>query len=183
MPEDLYEKIVSRRGTMGKIGERIPGYRGYQEAEARREADRQLRDYIVQKFQEQLQRIAPIEKSMLRGGGIAWIDDTAALKTLIQTFIDKIRTAARGYAGLFSSVKVEGEELARLYAFDEAMLGYVDDFAAQIDALDTAVLNNEAIAAAIHSLDALTREAIQAFDMRKQVMLGIAEGTEPDLFD
>lgn len=183
MPQDLYQKIVNRRGTMGKIGEKIPGYRGYQEAQARREADRLLRDYIVKQFQHQLDRLPSIEKMMMNQGGIQWIDDTANVKTLMQTFIGKIENAARGYAGLFSNVKVDGDALAKLYAFDEAMLDYVDDFAAKIDQLEAAVLNNENIGKAIMELDKLTREAIQAFDMRGQVMLGVGEEEPPSFFE
>ncbi|MBN1285352.1 MAG: hypothetical protein JXB47_08140 [Anaerolineae bacterium] len=183
MPQDLYEKIVSQRGTMGKIGEKIPGYRGYMEAQARREADRMLRDYVAQQFQHQLERLPGIEKIMLNQGGIEWIDDTANLKTLMQTFIGKIETAARGYSGLFSNIKVDGEALKKLYAFDEAMLDYVDDFAAKLDGLETAIMNNEGTGKAIMELDKLTREATQAFDMRSQVMLGVAEEEPPSFFE
>lgn len=183
MPQDLYEQIVSKRGGLAKIGEKIPGYRGYMEAQARREADHQLREYIEKQFQQQMDRVPVIERRMMQQGGIQWIDDTAALKTVINTFLDKIRTAPRGGGTLFSNMKVDNEALARLYAFDETMLDYVDDFGEGIDKLEAAIDANEGIGSAISSMDALVREATSAFGMRDQVILGLAgEQDMPDFW-
>ncbi len=177
--EDLYKRIRNQRGALAKLGESIPGYRGYQDAQARREADKLLRDHLVRQFDEQLQRIPPIEKQLLNQGGIEWMDDTASLKTLMQTFIEKIRTAARGYAGLFGQLKVDGDALERLYAFDATMLDYVDEFQAKVDALEQAAAEGEGLRQAINELDALTREATQAFSLRSEVLTGLTGEGEP----
>ena len=173
MTTDLYERIVSQRGTIAKIGERIPGYRGYMEAQVRREADRRLRDYVVRQFEQQLQRLPGIEKALMNSSGLEWMGNTRSVKTKMQTFIDRIRTAARGYSGLFSNIKIEGDELEKLYAFDEAMLRYVDQFAEGFDALEQAAASNEGIREAIAALDALTLEANQAFELRKDVIISL----------
>jgi hypothetical protein len=173
MTTDLYERIVSQRGTIAGIGERIPGYRGYMEAQVRRAADRLLRDYVVAQFERQLQRLPGIEETLMRGGGLEWMSDTRSAKSKMQTFIDRIRTAARGYSGLFSNIKIDSDELERLYAFDEAMLRYVDQFAEGFDALEQAAASNKGIREAIAALDALTGEANQAFDLRKDVIISL----------
>ncbi|MCZ7544054.1 MAG: hypothetical protein M5R40_11235 [Anaerolineae bacterium] len=181
MNEDLYQRIISQRGRMGKIGERIPGYRGYQDAQVRREADHLLREHIAGQFQQQLNRLPDIESTLLENSGLEWLDNTRDVKSRMTTFIERIRTAARGYSGLFANIKVGSEELAKLYAFDEAMLRYVDDFAAAIDTLQETASSGEGIGSAIAALKALVSEADQAFSLRSDVILGLA-GAEPTAF-
>jgi hypothetical protein len=129
-----------------------------------------------------LERLPNIEKTLLdQEGGIQWMDDTANLKTNFQTLIDRVRAAERGHSGLFSNVKVDTEELEKLYAFDEAMLDYVDDLAARIDVLQQAAFSNAEIQEAIIRFDSLLRVVSQAFDLRKQVMIGlVGEEDQPD---
>jgi hypothetical protein len=178
MPQDLYEKITSNRGVMAKIGEKLPGYRGYMDAQARREADHMLREFVMQKLDHQYRRIVPVEKILLNQGGIQYMDDTAALKTKFQMLIDKIRTAERGHSGLWSNTTVGTEELQRLYAFDEAMLDYVDDLAARVDELEKAAVDNAEIPQVMLRFDSMLEEVIQAFELREQTMLGVTDSGE-----
>ena len=175
MTTDLYERIVSRRGTLASIGSKIPGYRGYQEAQVRREADRLIRDYVARQFQQQLDRLLDIENTLLERGGLEWMSNTRNLKTQMTTFIERIQTAARGYSGLFTNIKIDSEELEKLYAFDEAMLRYEEQFVAAFDRLQQAASANEGIGDALDALRALVREADQAFALRKDVILGLSD--------
>lgn len=174
MATNLYDRIIKQRGTMGNIGSKIPGYRGYQDAEVRRQADQLLREHIAAQLEQQFDRLPAIEKMLLDAGGLQWMSDTRALKAQMTTFVERIRTAARGYSGLFTNIKIGSEELEKLYAFDEAMLRYEDDFAAKMDALEQAAAANDGIAEAIAALSALVREADQAFALRKDVIVGLA---------
>ncbi len=47
-----------------------------------------------------------------------------------------MKAAAPGYSGFGEAVKVEAEELERIYSFDEALIRYIDKFDAALDALD-----------------------------------------------
>ena len=42
--------------------------------------------------------------------------------TRLQTLIDKVKTAAQGYAGFFDAVKVKEDELDTLYELDNNMM-------------------------------------------------------------
>ena len=170
---DLYDQIVSQRGTMQRVLARIPGFRGYQDKAERRVADRMLRDHIAGEIAKRVNRLAAIEKSLVENGGLAYMSKTRSAKTKFQTYHDRIKAAAPGYSGFFAAQKIGDEELEKLYSFDEAQVRYVDRFDEALDLLDTAVKSNENIDDAIAQLDALTIEANEAFSLREDVLTNL----------
>lgn len=171
--DDLYTKIVNGHGGLEELFARIPGFRGYMEKTARRQADRLMREHVATKLREQLNRLTQIEKALVDAGGLRFMSDTRSAKTKFQTFIDRIATDTPGYSAFFEAVKVTEEDLQVIYAFDEALLNYVEEFKAKLEALDAAVTSNEDVAEAIQALDALTIEANEAYNLRDGVLKGI----------
>lgn len=171
--DDLYTKIVNGRGGLEDLVAKLPGFKGYMEKSARRQADRLMREHVAGKLREQLNRLAQIEKALLDAGGLKFMGDTRSAKTKFQTFIDRIATDAPGYSGFFDAVKITGEDLQVIYAFDEALLGYVEQFGTKLAALDTAVHNEVGVVDAIRELDRLTVEANEAYSLREGVLNGI----------
>jgi hypothetical protein len=171
--DDLYTKIVNGRGGMEDLFAKIPGFRGYMEKTARRQADRLIREHVAAKLREQLNRLAQIEKALVDAGGLKYMSDTRSAKTKFQTFIDRIATDTPGYSAFFEAVKVTEEDLQVVYAFDEALLNYVDAFKTKLEALDAAVQSAEGVPEAIRALDALTVEANEAYSLRDGVLQGI----------
>ena len=49
---DAYERIKGEQGLVEKIVSYIPGYHGYKEKELRRETDKLVREFSVQKLKE-----------------------------------------------------------------------------------------------------------------------------------
>jgi hypothetical protein len=88
--------------------------------------------------------------------------------------IDRIATDAPGYSGFFSAVSIGHDELEKIYAFDEAMIRYVDQISGLLDELSRAVTAREGVQAVISRLDALMLEANSAYDLREDVLKGIA---------
>lgn len=175
--DDLYARIVRERGSVERLMARIPGFRGYMEMNARRQADRLLRDYIVTQLKIQLNRLAEAEKVLLEGGGLSHMSQTRSAKTKFQTYIDRIATDVPGYSGFFDAVKIGEDDLAVVYAFDEALLDYVDKFAQAIDVLYQAASTGEGVKEAIRDLDKLAIEANQAYSLRDNVLHDIAPNT------
>jgi len=170
---ELYEQIVSQRGSVQNLVNRIPGFRGYMNRADRRSADRMLRDFIAGEIAERVQRLTNIEKAMLDNGGLMLMAKTKSAKTKIQTYQDRVKAAAPGYAGFFAAIKIEEEELGRLYSFDEAQIRYVDRFDDALDELDEAVKTNGDVDAAIANLDAVAVEANEAFNLREDVLTNL----------
>jgi hypothetical protein len=168
--DDLYSRIVSQRGSTEKLFARLPGFRGYMELNARRQADRMIREHVADQLRQQLNRIATIEKDLLDAGGLSYMSKTRSAKTKFQTFIDRIATDAPGYSGFYDAVKIGPDDLAVVYAFDQALLDYVDKFKQKLDTLQDAATKNQGVDQAIRDLDALTIEANEAYSLRENVL-------------
>lgn len=173
MPTDLYEKIVSERHGLERIIAKIPGFRGYKEMSARREADRMIRDHVVKLLKEQLTRLISAEKKMMKSGGLAAVGKSRDAKMKFQTYIDRINTAAPGYSGFYSANKIGPKDLEKVYAFDASLLDYVERFREQIDHLEKTIKEKGDLDASIDLLQSLAEEANSAFSMRDNVLTEI----------
>lgn len=167
---DIYSKITEGRGLLEKIASKIPGFGGYLEKETRRTADKMLRDTIVNRYSEQLRRIEALQTELLSSGGLEHLDDMQTAATRLQTFIDQVKTAAYGYTGFFDAVKVNEDALAKLYAFDDALLENVNTVTAAVDNIQ-ASLGGEGLKAAIRNLISVATECNTTFDRRKEALM------------
>ncbi len=170
---DLYARIVRERGKLESLVAKVPGFRGYMEMTARRQADRLVREHVAEQLKLQLNRLPTIEKQLLDQGGLAYMSKTRSAKTKFQTFIDRVATDTPGYSGFFDALKIGPEDLEVVYAFDAALLDYADKFKEKLDALQDAALAGQGVDEAIRELDALTIEANEAYSLRDSVLKGI----------
>jgi hypothetical protein len=176
MSNDLFDRIVSERGSFANLMTRIPllgdNIESYLDMDAARDADRIIREHVASKLRAQIARMAQIETTILDNGGLAYMSKTRSAKTRLQTLADRIATAAAGYA-VSGALKVGQDELAKVYAFDEAMLRYVDQVAAAVDAIEAAAGSGEGINEALAGLDSVVSEASSAFDLRVDLLSGL----------
>ena len=168
-----YENIRRQRGKIEAFFGELPGYKGYKEKEMRREADRLLREALVRDFTLQLDRITPVQNAVLESIGIEWMSDFGALKTSLQTLIDRIRHAPQGYAGFFDAVRVKEDDLDRLEEFDRQMVGELDKVQAAIDGLEEASGDPAALKAALASASRAVKAAADLFAQRSKVITGV----------
>lgn len=173
---ELYDKIIEQRGGFENLVARIPGFRGYLDNKARREADRMIRDHLADQYSARITRFVAAEKALLDNDGFAFMGKTNGIKTNLQHFRDRIKTAAPGYSGPFEQVKVTPEDLEAVYSFDEAMIRYVDHFDDAIAAFESAASSKTGIDESLSTIDKLTREANQAFDLRDDVFTQLSKG-------
>jgi hypothetical protein len=173
---ELYDKIIEQRGGFENLVARIPGFRGYLDNKARREADRMIRDHLADQYSARISRFIAAEKTLLDNDGFAYMGKTNGVKTNLQHFRDRIKTAAPGYSGPFEQVKVTPEDLEAVYSFDEAMIRYVDQFDDLIGAFESVASSKTGIDEALTAIDKLTREANQAFDLRTDVLTQLSKG-------
>ncbi len=176
---EMYDQIVSQRGSFEKLLARIPGFRGYIEKATRRTADRMVRDYVAEVLTQKINRLAALEVSLLDAdGGLQYMSETRSAKDKLQTFRDRVRAAAPGYSGFMEAVKVDEEALDRLYNFDEAQIRYADQFDNALNVLEVAINSGQGVNEAIRALDLLTREANEAFGMREDVLTDISKSVQ-----
>ena len=176
MSNDLFDRIVSERGSFANLMTRIPllgdHIESYLDMDAARDADRIIRDHVAGKLRGQIARMAQIESAILDNGGLAYMSKTRSAKTRLQTLADRIATAAAGYA-VTGALKIGQDELAKIYAFDEAMLRYVDQVTEAVDALQAAASAGEGINEALAGLESVVAEASSAFDLRVDLISGM----------
>lgn len=170
---DLFDDIVKQRGSVENLIARIPGFSGYMDRSSRRTADRMLRDYIAGEITQRINRFAALEKKLLDSGGMMQMARSKSVKTKIQTFHDRVQAAAPGYSGFFAAVKIDQDELGRLYSFDEAQIRYVDRLDEELQTLEQAIQNDGDVEAALDALDALAVEANEAFNLREDVLTNL----------
>jgi hypothetical protein len=172
---DLYDQIVSQRGSLERLATRIPGFGGYMDRGTRRTADRMVRDHIANALAQRINRFSQIEKTLLDGGGLQYMSETRSAKSRLQTLHDRIKAAAPGYAGMDDAIKIQEAELDKLYSFDEAIVRYVDKFDEGLNTLEQAASSKSGIEDAIAALDKLAIEANEAFSLREDVLTGLGK--------
>ncbi len=172
---DLYNQIVSQRGSIERLIARLPGFSGYVDKSTRRTADRMLRDHIADQLTQRINRFAQTERKLLDNGGLSYMSKTTNVKMKLQTYRDRVKAAASGYSGFGEAVKVDAEALERIYSFDEALIRYLDKFDEALNTFDQSVTGNEGVDAAISTLDSLTTEANEAFTLREDVLTNISK--------
>lgn len=157
---DLFKKIMSK----------IPGFSGYMERQNRRDSDKLIRDRIFSRFRELESRLSGVQRDFIARGELDYVDDLEASAIKMRTFADRVRTATRGYSSLFEAVKINEEELKKLYEYDASMLDLVDEVSRAIDHIE-ASLGTDGLPAAIRNLEAVTQQCIETFDRREEIIL------------
>lgn len=168
-----YERIKGERGSLESFLGKVPGYKGYKEKEMRREADSLVRGALVRDFSDQLNRLTPIQNTLIDNGAIDLTGQVGAVKSAIQTLIDRIRNAPQGYSGFFDAVRVKEDELDKLEQFDQQLVGEIAKVGAAIDALDKAVQANADVKPAIASASSTVQEVVALFNKRTSVITGV----------
>ena len=172
MPSELYEKIGANRGGLERIIARIPGFKGYHEKQARRTADRLIREHVADELDKRIARLIRVEKRILDDGGLKYMSQTRSAKTKLQVYRDRVHTAAPKYDGMWAQIKIGTDELDKIYAFDEAQLQYLDEIDVALSSLEDATKAPESLTDATDALSAVVVEADDAFKLRDDVILG-----------
>ena len=169
---DLFQKITDSQNALEKLAAKIPGFNGYVDRQNRRKADKLMRETIADRFDEQWKRASALQTDMINEGLLSYMDDMERAAIQIQTFSDKIRTASYGYSGLFDAVKINEDELAQLYAFDQGFFLAAEEIGRALDNVEASIYNEEALPAAIRNVVSIARESLQAFERRSELFTG-----------
>lgn len=169
---DFFGRVTGDQDPIKKLLSNIPGFSGYIERVNRRSADKLLRDTVAHRFEELYKRSSRLQADIVSEGGIEFVDDLEKATLQIRIFADKIRNATYGYSGFFDAVKINEEELAKLYAFDSAFFDIADQINAGLDTVEASIGQEDALKAAIRNVVTLAREATAAFERRYEVING-----------
>jgi hypothetical protein len=169
---DPLGKITSGDDLLGKIRNMLSGFVGYFDRDNRREADKLLRTTVADRYQQQWQRISAIQRKMIEGGKLEDIDQLEAAATKLRGFIDRVRTASYGYAGFFDAVRINSNELQKVYSYDLQLLEDVNTISSAVDNVEVSI-GTDGQAAAISHLTTLCQDVVDAYDRRDEVLLAL----------
>lgn len=170
--DDFFQKVTSMQDPFKKLLSFIPGFGGYIERQNRRDADKLLRDTVAQRFEEQHKRTSQLQTDLVSAGKIEYVDDMEKAAIKLQTFIDKISRAPRGYSGLFDAVKINEKELEAIYQFDAAFFDLAEQVGRANDNVEQSLGDDAALPAAIRNLATLARLAVETYEKRDEVVTG-----------
>lgn len=168
---DLRETVDASQSGLERLLKKIPGYSGYKDKELRRESDKLLRVAVAHQFDDQRRRLSELQMQLISQAQIEYVDDLERAVMKLQLLIDRIKTASYGYAGLFDAVRVKEDQLDALYDFDNQMLDFVDDIAASVDQVASAIAVKEGTGLVIAELVVLVERANLTFGHRREAVL------------
>ena len=166
---DLFERVTNDQDIFKQILSKVPGFSGYIERSNRRSSDKLLREAVANHFEELWKRVSSLERDLISQGGIAYVGDMESAALKLRQFIDRVRTASYGYSGLFDAIKINQEELAKLYQYDYSLLTMADDVSHAIDNVESA-MGSDGLKAAIRNLISSTQQCITTYNKRSEVI-------------
>lgn len=167
--DQIFQKVTGSMDIFKKIGSKIPGFKGYIERQNRRDSDKLIRDTIYRRFREFESRVSDLQVELVNQGEIKYTDDLEKAALRLRTFADRVRTAPRGYSSLFEAVKINEEELAKLYEYDAALLDKSEEVGRAIDNVQASI-GTDGLPAAIRNLQTLSKDCVNAYDRRQEVV-------------
>ncbi len=171
MSDQFVEAAKGQMGTIERLLKGLPGIGGYVDKEMRRDADYRVRQMTYTELEKQKNGLLDIQNKLLKGGGLAWLDDVDTAVNKLQTLADRIRTASYGYSGLFSNVRIREEELAALHRFDVALMTETAKIETAVAHLRDSLGDKSAIGAAIDQVVEATVSLTALFDRRERAVL------------
>lgn len=171
MTERYVDEAKQNMGAFERLLKGLPGIRSYVDKELRRDADKRLRDMIASQLEEQKKNLLNVQKKLLGGGGLAWLDDVDGAIQKLQLLIDRIKTASYGYAGLFDAVRIREEQLDALHRFDVALAGRVVEVENAIKALAAATATKENMPTLCEQLVNVLAELSNLFSKRQEAII------------
>ena len=167
---DPLDKITEGKDLVGKIRKWLSGFVGYVDRENRRDADKMMRQSIALRYEEQWNKISELQRQLVSEGKLDLLDDLEAAAIKLRTFVDRIKTASYGYSGFFDAVRVNSDELEKIYAFDIALLEGSDEVMHAVENVE-ASMGTDGAPAAIRHLVTVCQQVIDTYNERDQVIL------------
>jgi hypothetical protein len=124
---DGFEAAKGQRNLLERLGDKIPGYRGFQNRELRRDVDRMQREHLASEVGRLQSLLQGRVRDYTDAGRLTAINGFVRLDRQLDGLAQTIRFSDYGASGLFDPVKIGEPELDRLYQFD---LSILDDLAA-----------------------------------------------------
>ena len=170
---DGYDQARSQRNWLERLGDKIPGYRGFQDRELRRDVDRLLREHLAAELGRLKAALRDRARSYTDAGKIGVLGSFDRLDRQLDGLSQAVRFSDYGATGLFDPVKIGEAELARIYEFDQSVVDDLEQLEREIVALPAP--GGEAPGAALDRLLQEVRALDDKWRQREQVIGNVVQ--------
>ena len=122
------ERVQESEKLLERLMLVLPGFRGYQLREQRREADRIVRNYIYDVLERSRDDLAKCFQILSDGKTTELLEPMNRLMAKLDRVAEKVNHASYGYSGFFDSIKIEEPELDRMLAYDTQLMDLARKF-------------------------------------------------------
>jgi hypothetical protein len=168
-----------QRNWLERLGDKIPGYRGYVDKERRRDVDKMHREHLADRLRRLKDPLTAILKDLSDGGRLFEVGPVDSAIKKLDKLENRIRFASYGYSGFFDVVKIQENQLDAIYRFDLAMVEQVDKIEAKLNDLKSQAGTGPGLKTASADLTAAIDEADRTFDQRYQAINNFGQGEPP----
>jgi hypothetical protein len=119
-----FDEAKAQRNWLERLGEKIPGLRGFQDRELRREVDKKQREYLAKLVAESKRGVRDQAQKYTDAAQIGSLHLFDRLDRRLDGLSQSIRFSDYGATGFFDVEKIDEAELEKIYAFD---LTLIDD--------------------------------------------------------
>lgn len=118
-----FEEAQERRNWLERLVDKIPGFRGFQDRELRREVDKLQREHLAKELGQIKQAVRGKAQAYTDAGQIGPLYLFGRMDGRLDGLSQAIRFADYGQSGFFDVVKFNEPELDALYQFDLSLVG------------------------------------------------------------
>jgi zinc-ribbon domain len=174
-PVDLRERVDQDRGVIKRLQLLVPGYRGYRQGEDIRAADELLRTQVADKIKNSRATLENTRQALVQAAQFGSLNDLAPLMADLMRLEGQIRHSEQGYTGISPMVRINPQQLDRLYEYDFGFAQAADQLAQTINPLAALATgpNSSQVGAVIATARGQVNQLDQAFRARIQGIEGI----------
>ena len=168
-----------QRNWLERLGDKIPGYKGYVDKERRRDVDKLHREQMADRLRRLKDPLTEVMRELTNGGRLFEVGpvDTAIKK--LDRIENRVRFASYGYSGFFDQVKIQEDQLDAIYRFDLAMVEHVEKVEAKINELKSQAASAAGLKTASSEVAAAIDETDRAFDERYKAINNFGQDEPP----
>ncbi len=130
-----FEEAKERRNWIERLGEKIPGFSGFQDRELRREVDKMQREHLSKELGQLKVAVRSKAQAFTDAGQIGVLHLFDRLDRRLDGLSQAVRFADYGAAGFFDVVKIREPELESLYQLDLSVLEDLSRLAGDLSAV------------------------------------------------
>jgi len=171
---DLRERVDQDRGVLKRLQLLIPGYRGYRQGDDDRAADNLLRMQTADKIRNARTTMENARSALTNANQFSALTDLAPLLADLQRLEGEIRHAEQGYTGISPSVRINPQQLDRLYEYDYGFVVAADQVNQTVSQLATAATQGGA--SAVPGIMTNARSQISQLEQAWKARLQAVEG-------